>query len=184
MATQTKIREPIKDGPVKIRTGEYYGRNGEILKRVPASRGNQFDFPEELKEKNWSYQWVRHSCYNNTDHSEISVMKRAGWREVAPDALKGYFKEDVPEGQNCIIREGLVLMERPEGMTREAQEEELRKANFQYGAQIEKRFDAEAPLPTGFVPHMREIQRERYQPSPQEWKPAHNPRATPIAEDE
>lgn len=184
MATQQKIREPIKEGPVRLSRGEYKGRNGEILKRSPSPRGNPFDFPDELKEDGWSYQWCRHSCYNNTDHSELSIMKRAGWREVSPDALNGYFKEEVPEGQSYIHREGLVLMERPQGMTDEAREEELRKANYQFAAQVEKRDPAdEAPLPTGFVPHMREIQQERFQPSPQEWKPRHNPRRASVGDE-
>lgn len=182
--TRAKLRAPIKEGPVKLHKGEYRGRNGEILRRVPNTTANPFDIPGDVKEPGWSYQFVRHSVYGNTDYSEMSVMKRAGWREVSPDALNGYFREETPEGQNFILKEGLCLMERPQGMTDEARDEALRTANDQYARQLDKRYDADAPLPTGFVPHLREIRTERYQPAPQEWQPKYNPRATPIADDE
>ena len=134
------VRTPVREGEVKLKKGEYLGRNGEILRRSPVKNGNPFDFPDDVKEPGWSYQFIRHSVYGNTDHSELSAMKRAGWREVHPDALNGYFREETPEGQNHILKEGLILVERPEQMTRDAQEEQLKTANSYYQRQMEKRF--------------------------------------------
>ena len=183
MEDKKPVRTPVREGEVKLRPGEYAGRNGEILRRAVVRNGNPFDFPDEIKEKNWSYQWVRHSVYNNTDHSELSTMKRSGWREVHPDGLNGFFKEETPEGQNFIAKEGLVLVERPEQMTIDAQEENLRAANQQYDRQLHARFDSDAPLPSGYVAHAREIQQERYQPAPREFKPEHRHRqSVPVDE--
>ena len=182
MTDKKEIRTPIKEGEVKLRPGEYHGRNGEILRRTPVKNGNPFDFPDDVKEKDWSYQWIRHSVYQNTDHSELAHMKRAGWREVHPDALNGYFRDEVPEGANHIAKEGLVLVERPERMTRDAQEEQLKSANRQYQAQMTKVYDENFVLPDGFAPISGSIDKESYQPAPGAWKPKYRPRQA-VAEE-
>ena len=194
-AGRKPIRTPIKDGEVMLRPGEYSGRNGEILKRAPFKFGNKFDIPEDVKEPGWSYQWIRHSIYNSTEYSEMSAMKRAGWREVHPDALKGYFREQTPEGQSCIIDEGLVLVERPAGMTAEAHREMRDAANQHYRAQIHKIYDENAKLPPGMKTWKAagEFDQEAPQPVPDEWRPGlrpgtgewkANPRARRIQPDE
>ena len=170
------LRMPVREGEVQLRPGEYQGRNGEILKRSPVKFGNPFDFPDDVKDPDWSYQWIRQSVFNSTEHSEMAAMKRAGWREVPPDGVKGYFKEEVPEGQNFIAREGLVLVERPVGMTEEAKTEALRAANKHYEGQIHKIHDENATLPSGFRALRGEIDREAPQAAPSEWKPQHRPR--------
>jgi hypothetical protein len=190
-AGRKPIRAPIREGEVQLRAGEYEGRNGEILKRSPFKFGNKFDIPDDVKEAGWSYQWIRHSIYNSTDYSEMSAMKRAGWREVHPDGLKGYFREQTPEGQNCIIDEGLVLVERPAGMTRDAHNEMLMTANKHYEGQIHKIYDETAQLPTGMKSWAAasEFDQEAPQRAPREWQPEHrrgsgewkpNPRARKI----
>lgn len=148
---RTQARTPT---PV-LRKGEYRGRDGEILRRHVSTSKNPFDFPEEIKEKGWSYQWIRADVIGSSEFSEVSVMRRAGWREVKPHQLNGYFEKECA-GADCIERGGLVLMERPEEMTREAQEEQLREANKKYAAQIHKRADADSPLPPGVKPLLME----------------------------
>jgi hypothetical protein len=180
-AGRKPVRAPIREGEIALRPGEYQGRNGEVLKRAPTLRGNPFDLPEEIKEAGWSYQWIRASCYGNTEMSEMSVMKRAGWREVPPDALHGYFRDETPEGQNFISREGLVLMERPQAMTDEARQEDLRLANVQYGRQLQKIYDETYQMPDGFVP-TSQLDREHLQAAPSAWKPAHRPRPVALEE--
>ena len=167
------VREPIREGEIKLRSGEYAGRNGEVLKRAPFKFGNKFDIPDDVKEPGWSYQWIRHSIYNSTDYSEMSAMKRAGWREVHPDALKGYFREQTPEGQSCIIDEGLVLVERPQGMTDDAHREMRESANHHYRAQIHKIYDETAQLPPGMKSWKAasEFDQEAPQAAPDEWRP-------------
>jgi hypothetical protein len=173
-----QVRAPIKEGEVQLRPGEYHGRNGEVLKRAPFKFANKFDIPDDVKEPGWSYQWITHSIYNNTEYSEMATMKRAGWREVHPHALKGYFKEQTPEGQNYIWMEGLVLVERPEGMTRDAQAEALAMANKHYAQQVNKIYDENAKYPDGFRAWNAAGRYEQGAPeaAPRDWKPNHRPR--------
>ena len=167
------IRIPAREGETKLRPGQYRGRNGEILTRERPKTLNKFDFPDNIKEDGYSYQWVRTSVLGDSSLSEVPEMKRAGWREVPPDALKGYFKEGNDEGSNHIVRDGLLLVERPEGMTREAQEEARRSANSQYASQLQLVDDENLQLPPGVRPMARRIEREDVQPIPQEWAPEH-----------
>jgi hypothetical protein len=178
-----QVRAPIKEGPVELRPGEYMGRNGEVLRRTPVKAGNPFDLPDEIKEPGWSYQWIRHSVYNSTDYSELATMKRAGWREVHPDALNGYFRDETPEGQNFVTKEGLVLVERPAGMTRDAQNDALGVANLHYQKQLNKIYDETFQMPDGFKPEGSRLDREDLQAAPRDWKPAHRPRAAVAVEE-
>ena len=168
-------RTPVREGEVKLRPGEYQGRNGEILRRSPAKNGNPFDFPDDVKEPGWSYQFIRHSVTGNTDYSELATMKRAGWREVHPDQLNGYFRDEVGPDASHILKEGLILVERPEQMTIDARNEELKVANSHYERQLQKIYDENFQLPDGFTP-TAQIDRENLQAAPSAWKPTHRPR--------
>ena len=181
-AGRKQVRAPIKEGEVQLRPGEYRGRDGQVLKRLPVKAGNKFDFPEEYKDPDWSYQWIRESIYNNTEYSETSEMGRAGWTRVKPDSLKGYFREQMPEGQNFISMEGLTLVERPKGMTEEAKAEALATANKHYQGQLHKIYDETAQLPSGFKPLRIERDFDEPEAAPQSWKPAHRPRRIEVEE--
>jgi hypothetical protein len=163
---------------MKLRPGEYRGRNGELLVREKVRGSNKFDFPDSIKEAGWSYQWIRHTVYGDPTKSELSSMRRSGWREVSPEALNGYFRDMVPEGCNHIEIEGLILMERPEGMTKEAQQEALDAANRQYAsASIDKIYDEHAreKMPSGIEPWLQQVRdnrrNARYERAPDAWQP-------------
>lgn len=185
-----QARQPVKDGPVQLRKGEYRGRNGEILVREKVKGANKFDFPDSIKEKRWSYQWIRHSTYGDTSHSELSLMRRSGWREVPPDALKGYFKDMVPDGANHIELDGSILMERPEGMTIEARQEAVDDANRRYAAaSIDRIYDEQArsKMPAGIEPWLQQIRDDRrggrYERVPDAWAPELKHASQPLAMD-
>lgn len=182
VATEARksARTPVKEGEVKLRKGEFRGRNGEILVREKNKTANKFDFPDSIKEPGWSYQWIRHSVYGDTSHSELPDMKRNGWREVPADGLKGYFREVVPEGRNCIEIDGSLLVERPEGMTKEAQMEALDEANRRYAAaSIDRIYDdqARSKMPSGIEPWLQQIRQDRgrYERVPDSWAPSLRP---------
>jgi hypothetical protein len=176
---RTQVRTP---SPV-LKKGEYRGRDGEILRRDNPRSANPFDFPESVKEKGWSYQWIRADVLGSSDFSEVSVMRRAGWREVKPSQLNGFFERECP-GADCIERGGLVLMERPEQMTRDAQDEQLREANRKYAAQVNKRADADSPLPPGVVPMLREVYADTPEPNPNAHRPGYASVTAPAEDDE
>ena len=169
---------PRADIPMRLRPGEYQGRNGEILVREKVKGANKYDFPDSIKETGWSYQWIRHSTYGDTSHSELSLMRRSGWREVPPDQLKGYFKDIAPEGVNHIELDGSILMERPEGMTLDARQEAIDEANRRYAAaSIDKIYDdqARSKMPAGIEPWLQQIRSDRnsarYERAPDAWAP-------------
>ena len=176
-------RKPARDGEVRLRKGQYLGRNGEVLTRDPVRNGNKYDFPEHLKEEGWSYQWIRHSVYNDVGSSEMSLMKRSGWREVDPKALKGYYSDIVQPGASHIEMEGLVLVERPEVMTLDAKAEMERAAHESVARQYDACYDKSTPMHSGLEAHMRQVQFERPVAAPQDWKPGYT-RVEPAPDEE
>ena len=126
-------REPAR----KPKAGEAVGRNGEILRRN-RNYNDPFSLPEGFKEPGWSYQWCRHSCFGKEDRAEMLHMQDNGWRTV-PNHRMGM---DGKEDDGCIIRDGLILMERPAVLTEEAEAEEHAKAMQQWESSF-KRVDSD-----------------------------------------
>jgi len=64
----------------------------------------------------WTYEWKRKTVYGSEDPSYSVSLKRTGWTEVPasrhPEMMPANFKSAV------IERKGLVLMERPQSITR------------------------------------------------------------------
>lgn len=179
-------REPVRDPSPVLKKGEYRGRNGEVLRREKQTSANLYDFPDSIKEDRWSYQWCRVGTLGNTDgdHNEIPVMERAGWRPVTPEALNGYFLSE-NKGRDHIVRDGLMLMERPIEMTLEAQSEAKREADAKFQKSLGAIFDDTYALPSGFVADRgaTRVERDGYEPSPQNLKPSHIRRAgVPVDE--
>jgi len=172
MPARAEARTAVREGPVAARSGEYRTRSGRMVRRDPAPTANPYDFPNELKEEGWDYQWIRAGTYGSTDGdmSEMAVMHRAGWEEVHPDALNGYFRDQVPAGQNHIRVGDLILVERPVELTQEARAEHDRKTHALMSAQMHKRHD-ESPLPSGYVAMARQIDMDGPEPAPSDFKP-------------
>lgn len=119
-------REPARDARGNI---VVVGRDGETLSRRRKDDGKDiFDIPEELKEPGWSYQWCAVSINGNSDIllDQNLMFAENGWRAVPASRWEGRF---MPRGhKGPIIRGQQMLMERPESLTREAEEENYRKA--------------------------------------------------------
>jgi hypothetical protein len=179
LQTRTPVREPT---PV-LKKGEYRGRNGEILRRERSTSYNLYDFPDNVKEEGWSYQWCRMGTLGNSDgdHNEIPVMERAGWRSVRPDQLKGYFASENKDREH-IIRDGLMLMERPAEMTRDAQEEAKREAQKALLRGLGHVSDDMYRLPSGIEYDRKAIgvDRSGYEPVPNELKPTYGRVTVPV----
>ena len=176
-------RQPERKETPVLKRGEARGRNGEIIRREKQTSYNTFDFPEHLKDERWSYQWCRTDVYGNNegDINEIPLMERAGWRPVRPDQLQGYFASE-NQGRQCIMRNGLMLMERPIELTLEAQEEQLKEANAAFQRGLGHVHDDMYRLPTGFELDRNAVTvtRGEYEPSPSEFKPAHSHVESPV----
>jgi hypothetical protein len=180
---RTALREPVRDASPVLRRGEVRGRNGEILRREPQDNQNSFDFPDSVKEEGWSYQWCRTDIYGNADGdiNEIPLMQRAGWRPVNPSQLDGYFKSENKD-RDCIIRSGLMLMERPIQLTQEAQAELKAKADGEFQRGLGHVHDDTFRLPSGFELDRKTtgVQRDVYEQSPSDFKPTYGRVNAPV----
>lgn len=108
---------------------EVTGRNGEVLSRTSIQAGDVFEIPQHMIPKGWSYQWNSVSIHGNTDilAEQNHDMYMNGWRPVPAERYAGSL---VPKGsKGNIIRRQMILMERPEALTREARAEEVRNAH-------------------------------------------------------
>lgn len=146
-ALRDPIRPPMRGGVI--------GRNGEVLTRTNRSneQADQFDLPAGFAERGWSYQWVRASCHGKPDPANLTTHYENGWRPVPSERKPGYFHPTEYKGP--IERDGLVLMERPETLTREAMNDSIRAARLQKHNQtasftgVDKMLD-ESGAPEGF----------------------------------
>lgn len=83
-----------------------------------------FDIPKDEIPEGSSYEWKRYSVSGNTaDHDAfyLASMRRQGWEPVDPRRHPNW----VPPGYDKpnIIRDGLILMERPIELTNDARQE-------------------------------------------------------------
>lgn len=90
-----------------------------------------------------SYEWKRVSIYGKGDPSYDVLMREQGWEPV--DATR--HPELVADGHvGAIVRDGLMLMERPIELTREAQAED--KIAAREAVTVKKQQLGEAPAGT------------------------------------
>lgn len=116
--------------PLRPELREVRGRNGEILRRNNrADPVDQFELPRHMMEKGWSYQWVRAESLGKADPANLSAHQENGWRPVPADRCPGYFHPLDYKG--AITRDGLILMERPQSLTDEANRDALNAARRQ-----------------------------------------------------
>ena len=79
----------------------------------------------------WSYEWKRHTLLGKEDPAYQVQLARGGWEAVPADR----HPEMMPIGNYAVIeRKGMILMERPLSLTKEAKDIELRRARNQVRA--------------------------------------------------
>lgn len=109
--------------------GQYKGRNGEVLTRNATLNSDPFEIPEGLKEPGWSYQWITEAVINSPQvvRRHLHQMYQVGWRPVhAEGRWNGVYAS--PEEKGHIIVGDCGLYERPLEMSRDAQDEDDRRA--------------------------------------------------------
>jgi hypothetical protein len=105
--------EPVHD-KARVRTRQ----------RSATAQDNPFDIPLGEIPEGSSYEWKRYSISGQSaDHDPfyLASMRRQGWEPVDPKRHPNW----VPPGYDKpnIIRDGLILMERPKELTDEARAE-------------------------------------------------------------
>lgn len=97
--------------------------------RKRRSDADQFHIPPEIIPDGWDYQWVTFSVYGQEQTANLVSMQENGWTPVPADRHAGMFMP--AEHKGSIIRDGLMLVERPMALTIEARQEEHRKSRTQ-----------------------------------------------------
>lgn len=120
------------DAARSLARGQYVGRNGEVLSRTNNAGIDQFAIPEDLKERDWDYQWIPLAVLGNADiiRSKNAGFFLNGWRPVqAVGRWNGRYMPENSTGH--IVVEDVGLYERPLQMSVDARNEELRLAQQQ-----------------------------------------------------
>jgi hypothetical protein len=115
--------------PPKMAPGEDH--KARALARLAEIRENQFDgddanyldkfaIPKRFIPEGWTYEWKNYSVYGQENPQYLSSVFRTGWAPVPasrhPELIYiGYIGE-------AIIKDGMILVERPEEITREARD--------------------------------------------------------------
>jgi len=120
-------------------------------KRVRKHKGGQYHDkfyvdPATIPEGS-SYEWKTHSVYNKVDPGYQIQLREQGWEPVDPRR----HPELIAEGhKGPIIRDGLMLCERPIELTREAMEEDNHAARAAVRAKEQQMHGT----PDGHLPRM------------------------------
>jgi hypothetical protein len=127
-----------ENGRIVVRMG------GEVFTRKRTGHHDPFQFaPGEIPDK-MSYQWIAVSVHNNNDLVPLHTTQwfENGWRPVPASRHPGRFMAADKTG--AIVRDGLMLVERPEILTREAREEDVSIARRQI---TDRNAEFSPPLP-------------------------------------
>lgn len=120
---QQPIREKIREGAVQAR-----GRDGEVLTRRRTQSGDALHIPNEIIPEGWDYQWNNYTVFNEPATASRIAMAENGWRPVPAGRHPGMFMPKDYAQDGPIIRDGMILEERPMELSNEARAEELAKA--------------------------------------------------------
>lgn len=114
-------------------------RQGLPVQRAAAETGNdRFGIPQDLlrrvHDEGFSWEWKEHTI-NGQHRADVAARNRqVGWEPVMHESYPGIFapEYDLVSGvptKGPVIRDGLMLMERPLVLTMEARRDEKNKAD-------------------------------------------------------
>jgi len=118
-------------------------QDGEVIS-YKISEGQYIDpleLPDSVKRKGYAYRWVVKSVLGSQDarvSRMYTIAKQAGFREVPGERAKGYI--ETLDGKTAAIIEngGLVLMERPDYIEKEARALNAKAARDQLNNKLEE----------------------------------------------
>lgn len=146
------VESVIEPARVPVRTVasgrvEAIGRDGKPISRKRSAGGDIFHVDPRIIPEGWDYQWNPYTVLGETQAASQVAMAEAGWRPVPAERHPGMFMIDGTKGP--IIRDGLMLEERPMILTEEARAEERKKARDQH-RDAKETLGLSAKLPQGY----------------------------------
>lgn len=111
----------------------------------PASELGRFELPDTvIPPKGMRYEWKRLETFGKPDGANISRLKAEGWTPVPADRHSelspktGLWPGEQPSHHTSVIREGLILCERPEHVCRAVEERIARQTHQITAAEKQK----------------------------------------------
>ena len=169
-----EVRDSAAD-PIPVRRGRAtaIGRDGKIVSRKLSGTVDKFDLralgisaPE-----GWTYEWKRKTLAGMEDVDHVNGLMENGWTSVPADRHVSSFNFKSRTGE--IVRDGMMLMERPVELTQEARMEERMAARDQINAQNAQ---YRARLPGGMSgehPGVQQNVRTTYEPGSPDLRPSY-----------
>lgn len=105
------------------------------LTRQRSNAEDKFAIPAHMIPDGMTYEWKRYSTYGQEDHFYMQAQKENHW---APVDTSRHAHLMPPGHKGPIIRDGLILMERPSYLTQEARDEDRMMARQQVRSQEQK----------------------------------------------
>lgn len=148
------------------------GRDGKVVSRKLSGAVDKYDLRAMgiAAPPGWTYEWKRKTLSGMEDVDHLNALADNGWTSVPADRHAGTAGKS-KTGE--IVRDGLMLMERPVELTREARAEESAAARAQIQAQNDQ---YRGRMPSGMStehPGVRPNIRGAYEQAPSELRPAH-----------
>jgi len=93
---------------------------------------DEFYIPPSIVPDGWTYEWKRHTIFNQEDPAYTVQLAREGWDPVPVDRCARH-RSMMPENwtKGTIERKGMVLMERPAEISAEVRRMDLLRARQQ-----------------------------------------------------
>jgi len=116
------VRGDIREEDPRTRAAR---RTAEIMEHGSLSAGahDKFYVDPSVIPPGWTYEWKYYSTLNKPDESKAIELRRNGW-EAVPASRHPELMPDGSRGET-IIREGMMLMERPQEITNFVRQREL-----------------------------------------------------------
>jgi len=124
-----KASAPLRENPhadVPRDRAVAYDRDGQPLYRRVTGQGDKYAIDPRIVEKGWVYEWKRSTVFNQPDPGYEAELAQNGWRAVPAERHPGIFMGAGATGP--VIRDGLILMERPAALNEEERAMSLRSA--------------------------------------------------------
>ena len=112
----------------------------------------KLDVPEDKKQEDMEYVWVRHELLNNTDDANVHERLREGYEPVTPDELGDDYHADVMSaGKHAgTVRSGdLILMKNTKELVDQKKayyEDQTRKMGNAYNAEYMRQQNPNMPV--------------------------------------
>lgn len=128
-------RPPLRANPKAEDPRERARRRAEEIKQHLGELDegtDDFYIPPSMIPDGWTYEWKRHTIFNQEDPAYTVQLAREGWEHVPVDRCPMH-QSMMPANwaKKTIERKGMVLMERPLEITAEVRKIELQRARQQ-----------------------------------------------------